>query len=368
MRMRVLAIAIVGTCLLQASENIWAQNFNGPPWLPGPATDSTQSLGSFSMVLSPSISGAFVGTMGYTASTNIFTSPLLYDQNTQINRSATLTAGSPPYTNGLPVGTGGTGPIVSNSSVTVFPTDYTPPATGTDMVFTQINSFDLAGAGGVSVTAGTAAMDPNLPNSYGQVISNSGTPAIPANDFPARSFFDVFVDINLPVPAALGGGTVGLTNATVMSGTTALSPPGTPLVVSNSGITAFPPVVIYTHGNSSAVPLYIGPGGLNGTGQDAGDLVGLLVLAGHGAGYTPGTAGGATDENTGQPANETTFTNTLNQMLTSGDTMPVQPQYATWLTPNTPVRVEPEPSTISLLVAFVGAALAYRLRRRLQSR
>ena len=39
------------------------------------------------MILNPAFSGAFVGMTGYTASTNIFTSPLLYDPTTQINRS-----------------------------------------------------------------------------------------------------------------------------------------------------------------------------------------------------------------------------------------------------------------------------------------
>jgi hypothetical protein len=211
MRMRVFVLLIVGTCLLQASKNVSAQ-----PYPPGPTSDTTQSLGSFSIVLSPSVSAAFVGTPGYSASTNIFTSPVLDEVNstTQINRSAGL-----PLGNGLPVSapvgsaTGGTvssnpgdtaltfsGNTGLNSGLTYpVPTGSGATAPNTNAVFTQIYSFDLVG-GGMSVTAGTSANDPNLPASVGQVTSNSAT-----GGFPARSFFDVFVDINTPLPAGLGG-------------------------------------------------------------------------------------------------------------------------------------------------------------------
>ncbi len=209
---------------------------------------------------------------------------------------------------------------------------------------------------GITLTAGTAAMDPNLPASVGQVTSNSST-----GGFPARSFFDVFVDINVPLPPALGGGTANLTNATVYSGTTALTPPGMPLIIANSGITSFPPTVIYTHGNSTAVPVYV-----ESPGPFQGDILGLLILAGHGVGYGNSVAGNpGTDENTGQPADPTTFMNTYNQMLTTpGATMPVLPEYASWVTPYSNVAVEPEPSTMCLLAAFGGAAVAFRMRRR----
>ncbi len=107
MRMRVLVL-IVGACLLQASGSLWAQPF------PAIGQDSTTSLGTFSMLLNPSVSGAFVGVMGYTASTNTFTSPLLYDPTTQINRSNPLTLSNSMSGSG-PVGTL-TGPTVSSNS------------------------------------------------------------------------------------------------------------------------------------------------------------------------------------------------------------------------------------------------------------
>ncbi len=204
-------------------------------------------------------------------------------------------------------------------------------------------------------------MDPNLPASVGQVTSS--TPGA-GGGFPARSFFDVFVDIDVPLPAGLGGGTASLTNATVYSGTNAATPPGMPLIIGNSGITAFPPVVIYTHGGSSAVPVYD-----ETPGPFFGDPVGLLVLAGHGVGYsgsgqsTGGTT--ATDENTGQPADQTTFQQSYNDMLnTPGDYMSLPPQFSSWAGPDYVGGVLPEPSTVGLLAACGGAAIAYRLRRR----
>lgn len=380
MRLRVLAIVSFCVCLSQTPQSLWAQPFDAPPTTPpGPATDTTQSLGQFILVLNPSISGAFVGVPGYTASTNTFTSPLLYDPSTQINRSS----GSLTLGNGVsvtaPVGSPGGPTVTSNSGDTALtfsgnmnpllagltypvPSGSGATAPNTNAVFTQINSFDLTNGMGFSVTTGTAAMDPNLPASVGQVTSNSST-----GGFPARSFFDVFVDIDTPLPPALGGGTVSLTNATVYSGTTAVSAPGMPLMIANSGITSFPPVVIYTHGNSTAVPIYDeSPGPL------LGDPIGLLILAGHGAGYGQssgsGSTGAGTDQNTGMPADQTTFENTIMSDYMAGDTLPVPPQYADWLTPYTPDRVAPEPSSIVLLAGLSGGAVVVWYRRRRRAR
>jgi hypothetical protein len=375
MRLRILATVVIGACLALASRNVLAQ-----PFPPGPTTDSTQSLGQFVLVLNPSISGAFVGTPGYTASTNTFMSPLLYDPNTQINRSMPLVLGN-SVTASAPVGAPISGMVFSNSGDTglrfsgnmgpnaglMYPVPSGSGATSpfTDSVFTQIKSFDLTGPPGFAVTTGTAAMDPNLPASVGQVTSTSGhsSGGTSSVDFPARSFFDVFVDIDIPLPPTLGGGSAGLTNGTVYSGSTAISPPGMPLIIGNSGITTFPPVVIYTHGNSTAVPLFLETTNNGGLTPDIGAPIGLLILAGHGAGYSP-TGGTATDENTGMPANQSTFQQTLMQDYNSGDTLPVPPQYASWLTPYTPDTVAPEPSTLALLATVGASAVVFRLRRR----
>jgi hypothetical protein len=382
MKVRLLGIAFLSLCLFQAKGNLWAQPFDAPPTPgPGPASDSTYSLGSFSIVLNPSVSGAFVGNPYYSASTNTFTSPVLSDPNTQINRSSgTLNLGGGPVSK--PVGSP-TGPLVtsnSGDSVLNFSGNLSPNTSGvtypvpaanqatpslSNGVFTQIKSFDLTN-GVMSVLTGTAANDPNLPASVGQVTSNSTT-----GGFPARSFFDVFVDIEIPLPPSLGGGTATLTNATVYGGsggTVQQSPAtGMPLLITNTGITTFPPVVIYVHGGSSAQPVYLESTNNVGLQPLIGDPLGLLVLAGHGAGYgsTSGTSQ-AVDENTGQPANQSTFQQAYNTMLsTPSDYAPIPPQYASWAGPDYPGTIaEPEPSTFALLGAGVSCLGAYMWRRR----
>jgi hypothetical protein len=298
----------------------------------------------------------------YNAGTNIFTSPLLYDTNTQIDRSATTTVGSPTYNGGLPVGTAATSSVTPAALAAYgYPAGYTPTA-GEDTVFTQINSFDLSGtpfgAPGFDVLAGSAA--PGQPHSIGEVTSNATGAGIgnPANDFPAKSFFDIFVDVTVP---GLGS---PLTNST-------------PLVVENPAITSFPPIVVYTHGNSSAVQMMLSAG--NVFGEPAGTIFGVMTLAGHGAGYSDSASGGnpgttGTDENTHQPADATTFENSYDtELATPSDLMPLPdvdvttPGFGTsneesW---STYVPDVPEPSSLSLLaVGTVAAGLRNRGRRK----
>ncbi len=347
----------LGLWLLPLSNRAWAivpGGFDQPPDQPGPYTDTTQSLGQFSIVINPAFAPAFVGVPGYDASKNIFTSPLLYDPTTTIDRSATTTVGSAAYNAGLTVGSPSNG-TVSPSSITAYPTGFTPVA-GEDTVFTQIHSFNLSGSG-FSVTAGAAAL-PGTPASVGEVTSNATGSNIgnPANDFPAKSFFDIFVDVTVPLPPSLGGGTATLDN-----------PSNAPLIVENPAITTLPPVVIYTHGNSSAVVLqFLG-------GPDAGDTLGLITLAGHGAGYgqNGSSTGTGTDENTGQPADATDFeTDYMQEYNNPSDLMPlpdvIDPTSGTneetW---SSYVPDVPEPSSLSLLaVGVVAAGLRNRSRRR----
>ena len=161
--------------------------------------------------------------------------------------------------------------------------------------------------------------------------ANIGNPNF---DFPARSFFDVFVDVTVP----------GVGSPFINS---------TPLLINNNAITSFPPVVIYTHGNSTAVPLMFTAG--NAFNEPAGTIFGLITLAGHGAGYSNNPAGGAVDQNNGQPADATTFQQTYNQALNNPtDLMPLPQQYSSWSTyvptaPNTP-----EPSSFALLAAGIA--------------
>lgn len=354
MRIRSIGVACVavGLWLVPLSNRAWAQF--------GPAgTDTTQSLGQFSIVVNPAFSAAVQANYPsyYNVATNIFTSPLLYDPTTMIDRSNTTTVGSPAYNAGLPVGSPTNGSVTPAALAAYgYPAGYTPAA-NEDTVFTQINTFNLA-SGGFGVLAGAAAQAavPGTPNSIGEVVSNATGANIgqPASDFPAKSFFDIFVDVEVP---GLGG---SLTNSS-------------PLYVENPAITSFPPVVIYTHGNSSAVPLELGAG--NVFGEPAGTVFGLMTLAGHGAGYGQnGSSTGQTDENNGQTPDASNFENDYDtELATPSDLMPLPD--VDYTTPGFGTSNEetwsdyvpdvPEPSSLSLLaVGMVAAGLRNRGRRK----
>jgi hypothetical protein len=354
--MRIRSIGAVclglGLWLVPLSNNAQAQF--------GPAgTDTTQSLGQFSIVVNPAFSAAVQANYGanYNAGTNIFTSPLLYDAATQIDRSNTTTVGSAAYNSGMTVGSPANGTVTPAALAGYgYPAGYTPAA-NEDTVFTQIHTFDLA-SGGFGVLAGAAAQAavPGTPASIGEVVSNATGAGIgnPSNDFPAKSFFDVFVDIQVP---GLGS---SLTNPT-------------PLMVENPAITSFPPVVIYTHGNSSAVQVELGAG--NVFGEPAGTVFGVLTLAGHGAGYGQnGSSTGQVDENNGQVPDATNFENEYDtELATPSDLLPLPdvdvttPGFGTsneesW---SSYVPDVPEPSSLSLLaVGVVAAGLRNRGRRK----
>ena len=88
------------------------------------------------------------------------------------------------------------------------------------------------GSPGTSVVGGIAN---GLQVSPGQVQSTSSM----GGDFPSKSFFDIFVDVNI---GTTNLGTLTLENTS-------------PLLVQASGLTSLPPTVIYTHTNSTPAPL-----------------------------------------------------------------------------------------------------------------
>jgi len=209
---------------------------------PAAGIDNTTSLGKFSI----DVVGSFIGIVsnmslqlssdGFTwnSNTDVLTSPLLYDPSTQIYH-------------GTPYASANNGPI--------------------DTVNTKIVSFDMSGAGGTSILAGSKAID--APASIGQVTSLPSNN--PAGGFPAKSFFDIFVNVTLP----------GLSDGFLYNRS------NSPLLISNPSISSFPPNVVYIHGNSSAVPIYLHDPQINAS-NDV--LFGYLTLAGHGVGYTNSTA------------------------------------------------------------------------------
>lgn len=229
---------------------------------PAPGNESTGSFGSFKILVEPGLAHLFTGCPGWDATNHILSSPLLYDPVTSISVSAATTEGTPhPHLR------------------SPFPD---PPAT-TREVHTQVHTMNLAtyppyppAPNSVFVRAGTAAS--SAPPSPGEVESESPS-GNPANDFPARSFFDVFVQITLPAC-----GTGGFTGATLYNRH------NEPLIVQASGLTALPPTVVYEHNASSEVPILFYSAG---RGWKKDEFLGCIILAGHmvGVGGTP-VAGG----------------------------------------------------------------------------
>ena len=282
-------------------------------------------MGQFTIVVNPIYQGILqtqFGGYGGNYSSGTLTSPVLSDPGTTIARSATLQVGSAQYVSGANVvGFPTYLSNVNSSDISAFPTSFTPPVNNTHAVFTAIQSLNLQSdplngplgstPAPISVTAGSnlPLTGPHIPDSYGEVFSNNASPGTQP-DFPASSFFDVFVNVSLPF---LGSGpsfpSQNFTNATV-GGSTA-----TPLIVMNSAIHSFPPTVIYYHGNTSAVPIYFSTAdtAVFGASATAGAEFGILELAGHGVDLTTSMSGDVSY-----------FQTALNNTTP----MPVLPQYA----------------------------------------
>jgi hypothetical protein len=238
---------------------------------PGRGDDVTPSLGQFNLVVDPHFENVITSNPAYAPYLSNkgghlnFTSPILFDPTTTIGRSDPLNGGSAEDTAGVLAGI--LAPhLLQDGQFTVRPSFAEGPD-GTREVHTFIESIHLTGSG-FEVKAGNQA--PLRPLSAGEVESLSGNSEDPTRDFPANSFFDVFVEVDVP---ALGGfPMVQLVNVD-------------PLLVQSESITSFPPTVLYIHGNSSAVPLYF-YADIPAVGIHRGDLFGQLTLAGHGVGFT----------------------------------------------------------------------------------
>lgn len=264
-RRRFLAIlCLVGAALGDTAATSLAQ-------FPGRGDDQTPSLGQFNVVVDPHYEDIVRSNPAYAPFLSNkgghlnFTSPILFDPTTTIGRSDPLTAGSAEDTTGVLAGILTT-QLLRDDQFTVKP-PFAESPDGTREVHTFIESIHLVGSG-FEVKAGSQA--PLRPLSAGEVESLSGNSGDPAQDFPASSFFDVFVEVDVPALGAFPS--VQLVNVD-------------PLLVENASITAFPPTVLYIHGNSSAVPLYF-YADIPAFGIHRGDLFGQLDLAGHGVGFT----------------------------------------------------------------------------------
>ena len=226
----------------------------------GGCDDTTGSLGMFIVWISNAHSGFFrslvAGEAGWNPVTHEWTSAVLEDHLTKIGRSYVFAEGSPADLGGVRVGSANT--MVSDAMLSNPFGDLTSPW---NEFHTELRSMNLLGGlcpcggtyspTGILVRGGTAAAVPTP--SFGEVEAQS-----PFSDFPARSFFNVFVEIDLP----FGIGTLH-------------NLPGDPLVVKDTNLTTLPPKVVYKHGGTSAVPVYFK------NGPYVNELFGYLRLAGH---------------------------------------------------------------------------------------
>jgi len=234
---------------------------------PPKGDDVTTSTGSYQILVGPQWVGSLTGCPvfnpgtpengGWDAGNRMLHSETLTDSATTIGRSDPHDDGSPADA-GTPVGTANT--MVGDNN---FPSWGLPafegPA-GTREVHTEIRQLFMEnGAADQWVQAGSGN---SLPLCPGEVETKQ---APPGGDFPAESFFNIYMEAGVPPCGAFDGATV-YNEA--------------PLIVTNNDLNAFPPEVVYIHGGTPAVPVYFkdtNPGKWN-----AGDLFGLIVLAGHG--------------------------------------------------------------------------------------
>jgi hypothetical protein len=281
----------------------------------GPENENTHSMGVFRIVVDSGVysllnQGTAVHAYPGWNGTEL-TSPLLNDYNFNPETSIGVSGAyirpnsfSPSVAVGL-TGVNGAGISVTEDDISSYSTppsfggsincagyaypDFSWLAGGCREILTEIQSFGLYSVSNC-VYPGTlvpstsfgqqmvkAGWDAGVPlRSIGMVQSQDYTGA---TDFPARSFFNVFVEVTLPYdPTTMmpPGGAV-LTNAC-----------DDPLIIVNSNIPdtgtsgqpPLPPQVVYIHQNPMAVELYFRDN--NPPYWTKGQHFGSLVLAGHG--------------------------------------------------------------------------------------
>ncbi len=226
--------------------------------------ETTQSFGQFQILVEPSFAPLFAGCPGWDPATRVLTSPLLYDPGTVIGVSAAFKESGPGAVEAHPPGIDvGVPPTKIWDNMMSPPGGFPAPANGTREIHTQVRSLNMTG-GGVTVSLAPGTISAGEVDSH----SNSGNPA---NDFPARSFFDVYVQIGLPHCGGLPAGTTNVINRHSQ-----------PLKVEADGLTSLPPVVVYMHDTTTTVPIVFAAD--NGKVWKRDEPLGCLVLAGHGVG------------------------------------------------------------------------------------
>jgi len=248
--------------------------------------DLTTSLGQFQLVLDKAwvrifdviITNSPLANTLVTRHTRLYhngtlTSPTLYDPATSIGRSDSFVSDGLPDMLGTLAGATPGRTFIRDSQLTALPA-WAETGDGLPEVHTFLKSLHLTDSittrVGFSVKAGMQA--PARPVSAGEVEAGSAL-----SDFPARSFFNVFVVVDLPAGGLLPP--IQLVNID-------------PLLVEQTNVFSFPPRIIYQHGNSTAVSMYFNtdvtiPDPIGGTNiaVTRGTLFVQLTLAWHGAGF-----------------------------------------------------------------------------------
>jgi hypothetical protein len=232
--------AVLGTAL-----SLQAQSFSAYP----AGDDVTTSLGQFQLILDQTwrpifdlimpnspLGGTLVTRHLKLYHNGTLTSPTLYDPATTIGRSDSFVAGEPQETSGALAGRAPGRTYVRDSQIAVRP-GWPAPTNGVHELHTFLKSMHLTDSFttrvGFSVTAGMQA--PTRPVCAGQVEGGS-----PLSDFPANSFFNVYVVVDLPAGGLLPP--IQLVNVD-------------PLLVQQTNIFSLPPRIIYQHEDSTAVSM-----------------------------------------------------------------------------------------------------------------
>jgi hypothetical protein len=283
----------VAALLISFSVLVVAQRSAGQVF-PAQGDDTTSSMGVFQITVDPSFrplvaaSGALAAYTGYNSSDGTLTSPLCIDNATTIGRSGPNSRFYlfPP----VPIGLGSWDSISGYGDYPAIPFLWAAAAPPTEEVLTEIKSFIL-----LSVSPGPDGKQcppdpriPQVPLMWPMVTAGTGAGVTPRSigivqenvangattpDFPAHSFFDIFVNVNLPpLPTTV--------SAAAFPGTGAVLYNDSPLIITNLNLGSFPPTVVYIHGETAAVPLKFKVS--NPPYWSAGDTFGYVVLAGHG--------------------------------------------------------------------------------------
>ncbi len=290
----------------------------------GAGDEHSFTIGAFQLNVDPAFAFLFAPHApsiyyypGYSPTSGVLTSPMMYDfTDTIIGVSANhvrsltpstyfpVTVGTPstPYPLYFPHS------IPNYGSYVVIPPGFTTASQlGKDEICTEIESFNLQTAvndstGGLQCTNSRDPRVPTMTTNVSVVVAGGLIPGLPLNrrsigmvqevgtgDFfpnPAQSFFDIYVEVDLPISA--GDNTAydfppfsGNLNPTGQIGAVLYNDANDPLVITNLDITFLPPYAIYDHATSTAVPMkfrYANP-----PYWAADDVIGYLTLAGHGS-------------------------------------------------------------------------------------